>query len=285
MQAPSIAYINGKFKPLSDVHISPLDRGFIFGDGVYEVIPVYDGNAFRLDAHLRRLNNSLEAIRLPNPHSEQQWQSIIQGLIDKNSPGDRSLYLQITRGVADRDHAFPKANGTTVFAMSKPLPATKQSPVKAITLEDIRWQWCHIKATALLANLLLRQQAIDANCDEAILLRDGQLTEGAASNVFIVVNNSILTPKNDHNILAGITRDLVIELAQKNGFSIAEQDIDKSMLLSADEIWLTSSTKEIAPVIELDNKTISKGEAGPVCRQLQALFNEFKHQRDAGIVR
>ena len=282
MQESSIAYINGEFKPLSDVHISPLDRGFIFGDGVYEVIPVYAGHAFRLDAHLKRLDNSLNAIRLPNPHSPEEWQNIIQALIDKNAPGDRSLYLQITRGVADRDHAFPKTSNTTVFAMSKPLPATTQAPVKAITLEDIRWQWCHIKATALLGNLLLRQQAVDAGCDEAILLRDSQLTEGAASNVFIVKNNSIFTPINNNKILPGITRDIVIELAQKNGLSISEQNIQETLLNEADEIWLTSSTKEIAPVIELNNKTIGDGKAGPVCRQLQALFNSFKTQRNAG---
>ena len=283
MQEPSIAYINGEFKPLPDVHISPLDRGFIFGDGVYEVIPVYAGNAFRLDAHLKRLDNSLKAIRLANPHNSEEWQNIIQTLIDKNISGDRSLYLQLTRGVADRDHAFPKTSNTTVFAMSKPLPTTTQAPVKTITLEDIRWQWCHIKATALLGNLLLRQQAVDVGCDESILLRDGQLTEGAASNVFIVKNNTILTPINDNKILPGITRDIVIELAQEHGFSMFEQNIDQAMLNDADEIWLTSSTKEIAPVIELDKRTIGNGEAGPVCRQLQTLFNTFKTKRDAGI--
>lgn len=276
MDTLSIAYSNGEFLPLSDVTISPLDRGFIFGDGVYEVIPVYRRNAFRLDAHLQRLDNSLSAIRLDNPYSIEQWRDILNQLIEKNESDEQSLYIQVTRGVAERDHAFPATGAATVFVMSKPLPASQQDAVKAITLQDIRWQWCHIKSTALLGNLLLRQQAIDAGCQEAILLRNGVLTEGAASNVFIVKNNKILTPKKNKQILAGITRDIVIELAQDNHIDIIETEISELELLNADEIWVTSSTKEVAPVIELNGKLINNGEVGPICLTMQGLFNQFK---------
>ncbi len=278
MDSTSTAYINGQFLPLSEVSISPLDRGFVFGDGVYEVIPVYAGQAFRLDAHLQRLDNSLKAIRLTNPCSHKQWRALLNQLIEKNQSGDQSLYLQITRGVADRDHAFPATSTATVFAMSKPLPVSQQSPVKAITLQDIRWQWCHIKSTALLGNLLLRQQAVDAGCHEAILLRDGLLTEGAASNVFIVKNNKIITPKKSNHILPGITRDVVIELAEKNRIDIIETNISEQELLNADEIWLTSATKEVAPVTELNGQFIANGKIGPACQRIQNLFNQFKEK-------
>lgn len=276
MNNTSIAYFNGKFVPLSDVTISPLDRGFVFGDGIYEVIPVYNGIAFRLDAHLQRLNNSLNAIRLDNPYSDEKWQTVLNQLIEENQSGDQSLYIQITRGVAERDHAFPETSAPTLFAMSKPLPASQQHPIKAITLEDIRWQWCHIKSTALLGNLLLRQQAIDTGCQEAILLRNGLLTEGAASNVFIVKDGVILTPKKSNQILPGITRDVVAELAKENNVAIAETDISEQQLLSADEIWVTSATKEIAPVIELNGEPINNYEVGPTCKAMQQLFNRFK---------
>jgi len=282
MDLTSTAYFNGKFLPLSEISISPLDRGFVFGDGVYEVIPVYGGQPFRLDSHLQRLDNSLTAIRLANPYPHKQWHTLLTQLIEENHSGDQSLYIQITRGVAERDHAFPATGTPTVVAMSKPLPAAQQSPVKAITLEDVRWHWCHIKATALLGNLLLRQQAVDAGCHEAILLRNGMLTEGAASNVFIVKNNTIMTPLKSQQILPGITRDIVVELAEKNRLNIAETEISEQDVLNADEIWITSSTKEIAPVIELNGQTVSNGQAGPVCQKMQQLFNEFKTQMRAG---
>ncbi|NOX27863.1 MAG: D-amino-acid transaminase [Gammaproteobacteria bacterium] len=276
MNTSSTAYINGQFVPLSEVTISPLDRGFVFGDGVYEVIPVYHGVAFRLDEHLLRLNNSLSAIRLDNPYSDEKWATVLNQLIEENQAGDQSLYIQITRGVAERDHAFPETSAATIFAMSKPLPASQQAPIKAITLQDIRWQWCHIKSTALLGNLLLRQQAIDRGCQEAILLRDGVLTEGAASNVFIVKDGVILTPQKSNQILPGITRDIVVELAEENNVAIAETEISEQQLLSADEIWVTSATKEIAPVIELNGKPINSGKIGPACQVMQKLFNQFK---------
>ncbi len=283
MNHAATAYINGEFLPLAEISISPLDRGFVFGDGVYEVIPVYGGQPFRLESHLQRLDNSLDAIRLANPYPHTQWHILLDQLIEKNQSGNQSLYIQITRGIAERDHAFPASNAATVFAMSKPLPVSQQAPIKAITLEDIRWQWCHIKSTALLGNLLLRQQAVDAGCEESILLRNGMLTEGAASNVFIVQHNTIKTPKKSNKILAGITRDIVIELAEKNRLDIAETDISEQELFNADEIWITSSSKEIAPVTELNGKTVADGQAGPVCRHIQALFNQFKIQLHAGV--
>ena len=283
MDHAATAYINGEFLPLAEVSISPLDRGFMFGDGVYEVIPVYGGQPFRLESHLQRLDNSLDAIRLANPYSHTQWHTLLGQLIEKNQSGDQSLYVQITRGVAERDHAFPLSAAATVFAMSKALPASQQAAVKAITLEDIRWQWCHIKSTALLGNLLLRQQAVDAGCDESILLRDGILTEGAASNVFIVQNNTIKTPKKSTRILAGITRGIVVELAKRNRLDIAETDISKQKLFGADEIWITSSSKEIAPVTELNGQAVADGQVGPVCQHMQTLFSQFKMQLRAGV--
>lgn len=273
-----IAYLNGDFLPIDQARISPLDRGFIFGDGVYEVIPVYSGVPFRLEEHLRRLTDSLDAIHIRQPLSDGDWQQLIKRLIERNGGGDQSLYLQITRGVAERDHAFPAATAPTVFAMSKPLPTPQQSPVKAITLEDVRWQWCHIKATALLANLLLRQQAIEAGCHEAILIRNGWLTEGAASNVFIVKAGKIKTPAKSQAILPGITRDVIVEIGQRHGLDIEETNISQQELLDADEIWITSSTKELAPVVELDGRAVGNGQPGPVCKQLQSLFDDFKMQ-------
>lgn len=272
-------YLNGDFLPAAEAKVSVLDRGFIFGDGVYEVIPVYGGRLFRLPHHLDRLDNSLEGIRLANPLSHKQWQTILEKLVEENGGGDQSLYLQVTRGVAKRDHSFPPDTEPTVFAMSSPtgpVPENLREGVAAVTVEDFRWKLCHIKAIALLPNILLRQQAVDAGAMEAIMLRDGFVTEGAASNLFIVNNGVVLTPPKSNLLLPGVTRDLVVELCQQHGIPCVEGAISEMHLREADEIWLTSSTKEIIPVTRLDDLPVGSGEPGDTWRKVIALYQEYK---------
>lgn len=276
----AIVYLNGEYLPLSEAKVPVLDRGFIFGDGVYEVIPAYNGQLFRLDEHLQRLQNSLTAVRIHNPYSDAEWKRVLNKLLEKNPAEDSSIYLQITRGVAERDHAFPANVTPTVFAMAKPLVTTDAKAFNqgaaAITLDDIRWQYCNVKAITLLANILLRQSAIDEGAAEAILVRDGEVTEGAASNVFIVTDGVIKTPPKGARLLPGITRDLIVELARVQQLPIEEVNFSKTELMAADEIWITSSTKEIMPVVKLDDKTIGNGQPGPVTRKLFEIFQDYK---------
>ncbi len=275
-------YLNGEFLPLEQACVPVMDRGFLFGDGVYEVIPAYGRRPFRLAQHLARLNNSLAAVRIPAPLTDEEWHEVLAALIERNPGEDQSIYLQVTRGVQDRrDHGFPPEGLTpTVFAMSTPLkapdPAVAEQGVAAITLDDIRWQSCHIKAITLLPNVLLRQQAIDAGAAEAILIRNGQATEGAASNLFVVRDGVILTPPQGPLLLPGITRDLVLELARRHGLPAREEAIDEAALRQADEIWLTSSTKEILPVTRLDGEPVGDGRPGPLYRRMHALYRDYK---------
>ncbi len=273
-------FLNGKFLPLEQATISPLDRGFVFGDGVYEVIPVYGGRLFRLEEHLTRLDGSLAGIRLTSPHTPAEWTRILRELVEHNHGGDQSVYLQITRGVAKRDHAFPRDCVPTVFAMSSPLtpvPAEiRQTGIAAITLPDIRWQYCHLKTIALLPNILLRQQALDNGAAEAILIRDGEATEGAASNLFIVRNDTLLTPPKGPRLLPGITRDLILELAAHHGIAQREAVITQDDLAAAEEIWLSSSTKEILPVTRLDGKAVGGGTPGPLWRRMIDWYQDYK---------
>lgn len=280
-QENPIVYLNGEFLPLDQAKVSALDRGFLFGDGVYEVIPVYGGRPFRLEEHLRRLNGSLEGIRLEPPLSAADWGRIFTHLIIGDH--DQSIYLQVTRGAAPkRDHAFPAGVAPTVFAMCSPIAPIPVEGVKVITLEDIRWQWCHIKAVTLLPNVLLRQQAVDRGCAEAILVREGFAEEGAASNLFAVVDGVLRTPPKSHAILPGITRDLVLELAQANGIPAEERRITMKELREAGEIWLTSSTREILPVIELDGQKVGAGEPGPIWKRMNAIYQAYKQQLRQG---
>lgn len=277
----SIVYLNGEFLPKDEARVSVLDRGFLFGDGVYEVIPVYGGRLFRLEQHLDRLDQSLAGIRLANPHTRPEWRQIIGQLVELQGGGDQSVYLQVTRGAAPkRDHAFPADVRATVFAMSSPLtpnpPEVAQQGVAAITLEDIRWKYCHIKAVTLLANVLLRQQALDGGAVESILIRDGEVTEGAASNVFIVRAGELLTPPKGPFLLPGITRDLILELAAANGIPHREAAITEADLASAAEIWVTSSTREILPVTTLNGVPVGNGKPGPQWTRMAALFQAYK---------
>lgn len=276
----SIVYLNGEFMPASNASISPLDRGFLFADGVYEVIPVYQGRLLRLEDHLQRLDHSLEGIRLEKPLDRLQWKTILTELVYKNGGGDMSIYLQITRGVAARDHAFPTDITPTVFVMTNPLKPVADDILKrgisAICVDDIRWKYCHIKSIALLPNILLRQQAVDKGAMEAILVRDGLITEGAASNVFVVKENILTTPPKGPFLLPGITRDLVIELAKVNDISVLETDISLYDLQTADEIWLTSSTREVIPVTLLDGKPVDSGAPGAMWSKIAQLYRSYK---------
>jgi D-alanine transaminase len=275
------AYLNGEFLPLSETRISVMDRGFLFGDGVYEVIPVYGGRLFRLEHHLKRLQNSLDAIRISNPLAPAEWHLMLTKLVESNEAEDQSVYLQVTRGVAEkRDHAFPADVTPTLFAMSTPMAESVDIDaipgVSAVTLEDIRWNLCNVKAITLLPNVLLRQQAIDGGGTEAILIKNGLAIEGAASNVFIVSNGLLITPANGPSLLPGITRDLVIELAANHAIPFREADITEQQLFDAEEIWLTSSTREISPVIQLNDRVISAGKPGPLWRRMINLYQDHK---------
>ena len=277
----SIAWLNGKFLPLANTQVSVMDRGFLFGDGVYEVIPVYGGRLFRLAHHLKRLRNSLDAVRIANPLTTDAWETMLTELVSHNEGDDQAVYLQVTRGVAEkRDHAFPENITPTLFAMSTPMAASVDidgvAGISAITLPDIRWKLCNIKAITLLPNVMLRQQAIDGDCAEAILIKDGFAIEGAASNLFIVSNGLLITPPNGPALLPGITRDLILELAANHAIPFREAGITQEALFGADEIWLTSSTREISPVTRLDDTVISDGVPGPMWRRMISLYQEYK---------
>ncbi len=270
-------YLNGEYLPLAEAKVSVLDRGFLFGDGVYEVIPAYKGRLFRFEDHIVRLNNSLREIRLELVKSVAEWQAIFQPMLDSSK--DQYIYLQVTRGyAAKRDHGFPEQVVPTVFAMCSEIKpfAGRVTGVKAVTLDDIRWQMCHVKAITLLANILLRQEALDQDCAEAILVRNGYVSEGAASNLFAVIDDELITPPKNHEILPGITRDVILELAEANQIAYREDVIALEALQNASEIWVTSSTREIVPVIELDGQLVGQGKPGSVFQKMDQLLQAYK---------
>lgn len=272
----STCYLNGQFQDIENAKISVLDRGFIFGDAVYEVIPVCDGTAFGLDEHLARLNRSLEAIFMPLPQPPQGWHRVVDELITRNGGGNQSIYLQISRGVAPRDHAISADLEPTTLLFSMATSDLEGTGVSVICADDPRWQRCDIKATSLLANVLLRSQASRAKAYETILFRDGMLTEGAASNVFIVIDGKIMTPKADARILPGVTRQFVIDALRGTAWEVWEQDIDRDMFSKASEMWVTSSTRDLVPVTECDDKPVGSGDIGEVYTAVSGLFKEFK---------
>ena len=275
-------YLNGEFMPIDKASISVLDRGFIFGDGVYEVIPVYSRHPFRLSEHLRRLQASMDGIKLANPHDDQTWRQLVMRLVQLNEPQDQSIYMHVTRGPAIRDHAFPKLAKPTVFMMSNALTtpplAQIREGVRAITALDNRWLRCDIKSIALLPNVLLRQQAVEAGCVETILLRDGFMTEGAASNIFIVSGGVLLAPPKNHLMLPGITYDVVLELAQADGIRREVREVSEQELRNAEEVWLTSSTREVLAVTQLDNAMVGNGKPGPLFSRMHALYQDYKNR-------
>lgn len=279
------AYLNGQFLPLSEARISPLDRGFLYSDGIYEVIPVYSRCPFRLDEHLRRLQDSLDGIRLVNPHSNAEWKAIILRLIAETEFADQTVYIQVTRGAdVKRDPCFPPGVAPTVFLFSAPLvgpsDALRETGVAAITAPDIRWARCDIKTVALLPNVLTRQLSADIGAAETIMLRDGYLTEGSSTNVFVVRDGVILTPPQDHRILPGITCDVVLELAEEHKAAYEVRPVSEEELRSADEVWLTSSTKEVLAVVTLDGRPVGHGETagkpGPVTKRMHDWFCAFR---------
>jgi D-alanine transaminase len=249
---------------------------------------VYGGRLFRLAQHLQRLQNSLDGVRIGNPLTVDAWRELLEELVHRNSGSNQAVYLQVTRGVAPkRDHAFPTGVRPTIFAMSNPLPEARDIPgeqgIHAITLPDIRWQHCNIKAITLLPNIMLRQQAVEADTAEAILIKDGYATEGAASNIFIVRNGVLITPPKGPTLLPGITRDLIIDLAADNAVPYREAGISEAELHSAGEIWLTSSTREISPVVRLNDTVVGDGRPGPVWKNMIALFQTYKDAIHRGV--
>ena len=282
MAAPlPIVHLNGRFLPLQEAKLSPLDRGFLFGDGVYEVIPAYAGRLFHLPGHLKRLQYSLDGIRLKNPLHDRDWTALLEQLVRDNGSGDQAVYLQVSRGAdVGRDHSFPTAAPATVFAMCSPLSPLpeelKTRGARVITLEDIRWQRCDIKCTALLGNVLLRQRATEAGCHEGILLRDGHATEGTASGLFIVKDGMVITAPDGPELLPSITRDVVLMLAAQAGLPCRRARIPVADLARAQEIWLVSSTREVYPVTEIDGQPAGGGRPGPLWKKVYALFQQHK---------
>jgi D-alanine transaminase len=280
MTMPTV-YLNGEFLPLDQARVPVMDRGFLFGDGVYEVIPVYDRQPFRLADHLRRLGQSLAGIRLSNPHSDSEWVELVGAVIRQSPWADIGLYLQVTRGSGPtRDHPFPARITPTVFLMPLALVAPGQKLVEqgvaAITAQDNRWLRCDLKTTSLLANVLLRQLSVDAECAETILLRDGWLTEGSASSVFIVRDGVILTPPETHLMLPGITYEVVLELAKSHDMAHEVRPVSEAEVRAADEIWVTSSTKEVLAVTRLDGRPVGDGKPGPVFERMLASYQDYK---------
>jgi len=281
-----IAYLDGRFVSVEDARISPFDRGFIFGDGVYEVIPYYGGRGLRACEHLERLQRSLDLLDMPNPHTVAQWEALITDLVAKNGGGDQAVYMQVTRGVAKRDFAPPKGLTPTVFLRSNPLPrptkAMYDKGLNCVTLDDFRWGRCQVKSTALLGAVLLKHEATQMGADDCVLFRDGYLTESSASNVAAVKNGVILCPPKDNFILPGITYDLMIELAQRAGMPLEMRKVSRKEVLAADELWLTSSTKEVIAITTLDGKPFGNaahaGKPGPLFWKMLGLFQDYKQQ-------
>lgn len=276
-------YLNGQYLPLAAAGVSPLDRGFLYGDGVYEVIPVYSRQAFRIDEHLKRLQATLDGIKLANPLLIDGWKAVILKLIEAAPWEDQSIYLQVTRGADDkRDHAFPPATvPPTAFAFASPLVTTpagiRATGIAAITVPDLRWSRCDLKVISLLANVLARQQAVEQGCAEALLIRDGYLKEGAASNIFVVKDGVLLAPPKTHLMLPGITYDVILELAARHGQALEVREISETELRAADEVWMTSSTKEILAITSLDGVAVGTGKPGPFGERMWQWYQDFKN--------
>ncbi len=276
----NIAYFNGELLPLDDIRISPLDRGFIFGDGVYEVIPVYNGVALHAREHFERLQRSCDAILLKNPHTIDEWIATVAKLLEHH-PGNQSVYIHVTRGVpAKRDHVIPTGLKPTVMMFCYPLASPSKEQVEngvaCTTGEDFRWEKCHIKSISLLGNVLARQASVEAGAVETIMFRDGFLTEASASNAFIVKGGTVLAAPQDHLILLGITYQLLQRLARDGAVRLEIRPITEAEVRSADEVWLSSSTKEVLAVTKLDGKPVGDGKPGPLFRRMHALYQDYK---------
>ena len=276
-----IVFLNGEYLPVEQATVSVLDRGFLFGDGVYEVIPVFGLKPLRVDEHLQRLQNSLSRISMDNPYEAEAWKQFFDDLLVKNPGDDRAIYLQITRGVHSvRDLKIQSENRPTIFMMVLQVGAVNmidlEKGIEAVTIDDFRWHACDIKSISLVANVMLREQAAQSGVVDAILVRDGYVTEGTASNLIMVKDGVLFTPPGSQHLLPGITRDLVLELAQENGINCEIRQIAEAELELADEIWLTSSTREIAPVIRLNGKDVANAKAGPIWKKMINIYQQYK---------
>ena len=278
-----LCYLNGKYLPLDEARISPFDRGFLFGDGVYEVMPVYDGRPFRFGAHCDRLARSLGEIRMEDPHTRSEWREIIGTLVTRNGGGDQYVYWQVTRGAeCGRNQAPLPDIQRTIFAFCAPLPVAAatvfENGVACVTAVDTRWARCDVKSVNLLANALLRQAAIDANASETILLRDGELTEASSAAVHVVVDGELRTPPHSRRILPGTTRGAVEELAIRARIPHRTVSISDNELRHADEIWISSALREVLPVTTLDGVSVGTGKPGPVWRRVREEFQRYKQE-------
>ena len=271
-------YLNGEFGPLSEAKISVLDRGFIFGDGIYEVVPVYHRKPFRMAQHLARLERSLAKIRIAQPHTPEQWQSLVEELIERSPETTCMVYLQITRGVAKRDHAYPVPAVTpTVFGMVSPMTrpsvAAREKGLSVVSIPDERWLHCDIKSVSLLGNVLAKQAAVDAGVDEVIQFREGNLTEAASCNIWVVKGGKLLAPLKDHLVLEGIRYGLLEELCKEIGIPFELRNITRAEVESADELLLSSATREILPIVQLDGKPVANGLPGIIYRRLSTAYD------------
>ena len=276
------AYLNGEHLPIAEAQISTQDRGFLFGDGVYEVIPVYSKKMFYFEEHLQRLKNSLAAVNITNPHTDEQWLNLLTELIELHNWDDQFLYLQVTRGVQlQRDHMPADDLTPTVYAYTNPLKPVAndiiENGIKVITLEDIRWLRCDVKAITLLPNVMMKLAAKEQGAQDAILVdANGHINEGTASNVFMVKNGLLITPPNSQKILPGITRFVLEKLAKEHHINIVEKEITENELAEADEIWLSSSTKEALPVCTLNGQAVGTGKPGELWLKMRAIYQAHK---------
>jgi len=277
MDPQSLCYLNGEWLPLAEARISPLDRGFIFGDGIYEVVPVYRRKPFRLAQHLARLERSLGEVRITNPFDRAGWQALIERVIAGSAADDQSIYIQVTRGVAKRDFAFPAGIKPTVFAMTTPLQRpdaqVRETGLAAVTREDERWARCDIKSVSLLGAVLARQFAVDHDAGEVVQFRDGFLTEGSSSNIWVVKAGAVAAPPRDRRILEGIRYGFIEELCAANSIPFAVRPVAQAEVAAADELMLTAATREVLPITRLDGKPVGNGRPGPIYRRLRAAYD------------
>ena len=279
-----ICYLNGDFMPLRDARISPLDRGFLYSDGAYEVTPVYGGRPFRFEEHHQRLTRSLREIRMEDPLAREAWRDLYRQLIARNAhAGDLYIYVQVTRGAEfGRNHAPLPDVPRTIFAFASPWPegraGWRENGLPAVTAQDTRWSRCDIKSVSLLANVLLRQLAVDAGASETLLLRDGQLTDSSASSVHVVIDGELRTPPNSWKLLPGTTRGVIEEVAGKAGVQWRAVAVSEQELRSASEILLGAATREVQPITTLDGKPVGTGKPGPVWRKLYDAYQAYKRE-------
>ncbi|AZG14017.1 D-amino acid aminotransferase [Cupriavidus pauculus] len=276
----AVVLLNGELLPLSEARIPVLDRGFIFGDGIYEVIPLYNGKPFRGAQHLARLARSLAAIGIPNPHTESEWLAQIDRVVQANGMADQMVYMQVTRGVARRAHAFPKEVTPTVLIMTNPMAlppaAAVEQGVACVTMEDRRWLNCQIKSTSLLGNVLAAQAAAEAGVTEAIQFRDSYLTEASASNVWVVSQGRVSAPPKDNLILEGIRYGLMEELCAAMEIPFEARRLTRDEVFGADEVMISSASKELLPVVKIDGQAVGGGTPGPVFQRLYAAYQAAK---------